>query len=49
MIYGLPDHMFVHSHKHQHKYKGWFYDTITKKFYRWDDLMALHASRKEST
>ena len=49
MIHGLPDHMFVQSHKHQHKHKGWFYDNITKKFYRWDDLMALHASRKEST
>ena len=49
MIHGLPDHMFVQSHKDQHKHKGWFYDNITKKFYRWDDLMALHASRKEST
>jgi hypothetical protein len=45
MLYGYPKEMFIESNFIKHKYKGWFYDNITKKFYRWNDLMALHSLR----
>ena len=49
MLYGYPKEMFVESNTTKHKHKGWFYDHITKKFYRWDDLMDLYQQQKEET
>jgi len=37
--------MYIESDKSEHKYTGWFFDYITKKFYRWDDLISLLKSR----
>ena len=28
------------DHKN-HKYQGWFYDHVTKTFYRWNDLIEV--------
>jgi hypothetical protein len=33
-----PEEMYVESENKNQKYKGWFYDSDTKKFYRWDNF-----------
>ena len=45
MLYGYPKEMFVESNTTKHKHKGWFYDHITKKFYRWNDLMKIYQTK----
>ena len=38
-VVGRPKEMYVESETPQEKqkYKGWFYDSKTRKFYRWDN------------
>ena len=33
-----PKEMYVESENKNQKNKGWFYDSETKKFYRWDNF-----------
>jgi len=33
-----PPEKYVESENKNQKYKGWFYDSDTKKFYRWDNF-----------
>ena len=33
-----PKEKYVESENKNQKYKGWFYDSETKKFYRWDNF-----------
>jgi hypothetical protein len=33
-----PTEMYVESENKNQKHKGWFYDSDTKKFYRWDNF-----------
>ena len=33
-----PQEMYVESENKNQKHKGWFYDSETKKFYRWDNF-----------
>ena len=44
--YGVTEFMEV-DYKDIQLYKGWFYDHVTKKMYRWTDFMHLLASRKK--
>ena len=47
MLHGYPKEMFVESeYKGKHKHPGWHYDNVTKKFYRYNDLIALYKDRK---
>ncbi len=47
MLHGYPADMFVESkYEGKHKHPGWHYDNVTKKFYRWNDLMTLFKDRK---
>jgi len=47
MLHGYPKDMFVESkYKGKHKHPGWHYDSVTKKFYRYNDLIALYKDKK---
>jgi hypothetical protein len=32
---------YIESKHKNHKHKGWFYDHITKAFYRWNDFIKV--------
>jgi len=34
----FPKNKYVESENKNQKYKGWYWDSETKKFYRWDNF-----------